>query len=102
MLFMVIEHFRNQDPRPIGERFTLKGRMLPDGVVYISSWIDPAQVRCFQVMEAPSIDALHAWTAHWDDLADFEIIQVVTSQEYWANPALSKDIADRTSKAGQQ
>ena len=53
---MVIEHFRNQDPKPIGERFKRMGRMMPEGVVYHASWIDPAAVRCFQVMEADSME----------------------------------------------
>ena len=60
MLFMVIEHFRNNDPKPIGERFMLRGRMLPEGVTYHASWIDPAAVRCFQVMEAESVEKLAA------------------------------------------
>ena len=84
MLFMVIESFRNQDPRPIGERFRRMGRMMPDGVVYHASWIDPAAARCFQVMEADSIEPLRQWAANWADLADFEIVPVLTSQAYWA------------------
>ena len=84
MLFMVIEHFKNGDAKPVGERFKLKGRMMPEGVVYHASWIDPAAVRCFQVMEADSIDKLHRWASNWADLADFEIVPVLTSQEYWA------------------
>ena len=31
MLFMVIERFRHGKPRLVGERFTLSGRMLPEG-----------------------------------------------------------------------
>jgi hypothetical protein len=84
MLFMVIEHFRNGDPKPIGDRFRLKGRMMPEGVAYHASWIDPVAVRCFQVMEADSIDKLQQWASNWADLADFEIVPVLTSQEYWA------------------
>jgi hypothetical protein len=52
MLFMVIEHFKDGNPNPIGERFRHSGRMLPQGVLYHASWIDPAAARCFQVMEA--------------------------------------------------
>jgi hypothetical protein len=84
MLFMVIERFRNQDPKPIGERFRRMGRMMPEGVVYHASWIDPAAARCFQVMEAASIELLQQWVANWADLADFEIVPVLTSQQYWA------------------
>ena len=52
MLFMVIERFKNKDPKPIGARFKRLGRMLPDGVTYHASWIDPVEARCFQVMAA--------------------------------------------------
>jgi hypothetical protein len=82
MLFMVIEHFK--DVAAIGERFRTKGRMLPDGVAYHATWIDPARDRCFQVMEAPHEEALRPWLAAWTDLVEFEIVPVVTSAEFWA------------------
>jgi len=84
MLFMVIEKFRNRNPRPIGERFQRKGRMLPPGVVYIASWVDAAEARCFQMMEAPSAESLRGWVRQWEDVVDFEIVPVETSAEYWA------------------
>ena len=91
MLFMVIESFKNRDPEPIGERFERMGRMMPEGVVYHASWIDPAAARCFQVMEADTIDTLEQWASRWADLADFEIVPVLTSQEYWAAQATRKN-----------
>jgi hypothetical protein len=50
MLFMVIEYFKNDDPKPVGERFRQSGRMLPEGVIYLASWIDAPNSRCFQIM----------------------------------------------------
>ena len=84
MLFMVIEQFRNNDPNPVRERFLQQGRMLPDGVVYHASWIDPQKARCYQLMEAPDLDKVRQWTQTWDDIVDFEIVPVLTSQDYWA------------------
>ena len=84
MLFMVIEQFKNEDPKPIRERFFREGRMLPEGVVYHASWIDPANARCFQIMEAKNLEALDAWAGRWSDLVDFEIVPVTASQDYWA------------------
>jgi hypothetical protein len=84
MLFMVIEHFRNDDPQPIQQRFQLQGRMLPEGVIYHTSWIDPEKARCYQLMEAPNLEKVRLWTQAWDDLVDFEIVPVLTSQDYWA------------------
>jgi len=84
MLFMVIEHFRNNDPRPIRERFLREGRMLSEAVVYHASWVDPERARCYQLMEAPALEAIQLWTKGWADLVEFEIVPVLTSQDYWA------------------
>ncbi len=82
---MVVERFRGSDPNPIRERFLARGRMLPDGVVYHASWIDPAGARCFQVMEAENVRRLDPWLRAWDDLVDFEVVPVLASQQYWAS-----------------
>jgi hypothetical protein len=82
---MVIEHFKGGDTRAIGERFARSGRMLPEGVVYHGSWIEPARARCFQVMEALDWESLNIWVSRWEDLMDFEIVPVLTSGEYWAS-----------------
>jgi hypothetical protein len=84
MLFMVVEHFK-QDARLIGERFQSSGRMLPEGVTYHASWVDPAGARCYQIMEAERPELISEWTSHWDDLVDFEVVPVVTSSDFWAS-----------------
>jgi Domain of unknown function (DUF3303) len=84
VLFMVIEDFRNSDPKPVHDRFVARGRMLPERVTYHGSWIDPVRARCYQVMEAENADALGAWIAAWSDIVDFELVPVLTSAEYWA------------------
>jgi hypothetical protein len=84
MLFMVIERFRQGGAEPVGERFARKGRMLPRGVAYLSSWVEPAGGRCFQIMEAPDRQALDPWVRGWEDLVDFEIVPVVASADFWA------------------
>lgn len=85
MLFMIIEHFKNRDPKPIGDRFQREGRMLPDGVTYHASWVDPATARCFQIMEAPKQESLNDWINRWNDLIDFEIIPVQKSSDFWSS-----------------
>lgn len=84
MLFMVIEHFKNGDAAPIGERFRQSGRMMPEGVTYHASWADSKGARCFQIMEAPGPELLNQWISRWNDLIDFEIVPVVTSAEFWS------------------
>jgi len=81
MLFMVIERFKNRDARAIYERFRARGRMQPEGLRYLSSWIETNFDRCFQVMECEDPALFERWTAHWRDLMDFEIVPVVTSSE---------------------
>jgi hypothetical protein len=88
MLFMVIEHFKPNALRQIGERFQTHGRLLPPDVIYHASWIDAAGERCFQVMEAPDAATLDTWISHWDDLAEFEVIPVQTSDDFWAEGEL--------------
>ena len=86
MLFLVIERFKNRDPKPAGARFHRQGRMLPEGLTYIASWMECNGARCYQVMEAPRRELVDEWIGRWDDLVDFEAVPVTTSADYWANP----------------
>lgn len=83
MLYMVVEKFKNGDAKPVGERFKQMGRMLPEGVAYHASWVEPGGSRCFQIMEADNAGMLDSWVSRWDDLAEFEIVPVLTSQQFW-------------------
>jgi hypothetical protein len=80
MLYMIIEHFRN-GPGPVYERFRARGRLAPDGLKYISSWVTADLERCYQVMECDDSSLLDAWMAAWSDLAAFEVYPVLTSAE---------------------
>jgi Protein of unknown function (DUF3303) len=81
MLFMVIEHFHPGRARDIYQRFRDRGRMAPDGLRYVASWVDLKYERCFQVMETDDQSLLGEWTSRWDDVIDFEIVPVRTSAE---------------------
>jgi Domain of unknown function (DUF3303) len=81
MLYMVIERYRNQDASAVYRRFRQQGRMMPEGLVYVRSWVDAAAARCFQLMACDDPRLLDEWTSHWRDLVDFEIVPVVTSEE---------------------
>jgi len=83
MIYMVIERFKGRDPRPAGERFKSKGRMLPEGLTYHASWVQPDGSRCFQVMETDDRELLDEWVGCWADLIDFEIVPVLTSSDFW-------------------
>jgi len=79
--YMVIEHFRDGDAVPVYRRFRDEGRLAPDGLVYVASWVDDAMRTCYQVMEADDRALLDAWIANWADLVNFEVIPVMTSAE---------------------
>ena len=81
MLFMVIEKFINNDPRPIYQRLDESGRMMPAELTYVNSWISEDLSTCWQVMETESPEKFADWIRHWDDLVQFEIVPVMTSAE---------------------
>jgi hypothetical protein len=81
MLFMVIERFHNRDPEPIYRRLRERGRLMPEGLRYLGSWIESNFDRCFQLMECEDERLFYAWTANWADLMEFEIVPVATSQD---------------------
>jgi len=83
MLFMVVETF-TKGPDAVGERFAAKGRMIPPGVTYETSWVDATGNRCFQLMQAPDRASLDAWIVNWSDLVQFEVVPILTSQEFWS------------------
>jgi Domain of unknown function (DUF3303) len=80
-LYMVVESFKNRDAVPVYRRFRERGRMAPDGLVYVSSWVDDELERCYQLMETRDLALLDQWMANWSDLVDFEVHPVMTSKE---------------------
>ena len=80
MLFMVLERF-TQGAAPVYERAAERGRMLPDGLEYVDSWVDDRLDRCFQLMRADAPALFDDWTARWSDLAEFEVVPVLGSAE---------------------
>jgi hypothetical protein len=79
MLYMVIERFK--DVPAIYQRLREKGRMMPEGLQYVSSWIDVDMKTCWQLMRAENESLFRAWTDNWKDLMDFEFVPIRTSSE---------------------
>jgi hypothetical protein len=77
MQFMVIERFRNQDAKAIYRRLRERGRMMPEGLTFVSSWVSADLGRCFQLMETDDVTLLQRWIAGWSDLMEFEVVPVV-------------------------
>jgi len=80
-LYMVVERFKNKDAAPVYRRFKEDGRLMPEGLTYVSSWIDEKLERCYQLMETHDRSLLDEWMAHWSDLMEFEVYPVITSKE---------------------
>jgi hypothetical protein len=72
-LYMVVEHFKNRDSVAVYRRFRDYGRLAPEGLLYISSWVDDKLERCYQLMETHDRALLEEWMANWSDLVDFEV-----------------------------
>jgi len=80
-LYMVIENFKNGDPVPVYRRFRDHVRLTPEGLTYVSSWVDHKLERCYQVMEAEDRSLLDQWMANWNDVVDFDVCPVISSKE---------------------
>jgi hypothetical protein len=82
MLFMVIERFRDNDMVPIYQRVRDEGRVLPEGLKYLNSWIEPNFSRCFQLMECDELRLLQKWVLEWRGSGTtFEFVPVLTSEQ---------------------
>jgi hypothetical protein len=81
MLFMVIEKYRDGDPKPVYRRLKEKGRMAPPGAHYLASWVTTDFERCYQMMDCDDRNLLDEWMASWGDIVEFEVIPVITSEK---------------------
>jgi len=81
LLYMIVERFKNQDPVPVYRRFRERGRLAPEGLQYLSSWVDEKLETCFQLMETADRKLVDDWIANWSDLVEFEVYPAITSQE---------------------
>jgi hypothetical protein len=78
---MVVERFKHRDAEAVYRRFRERGRMTPDGVAFVGSWVETNLDRCFQLMESESVALLEEWASRWSDLVEFEFVPVVPGSE---------------------
>ncbi len=98
MLFMVIERFKDRDALAVYRRFRERGRMTPDGLTFVESWVEANCDRCFQIMECDDVRLLQQWAVHWRDLVEFEFVPVVLGK---ATAEALMALVDRPSGAGE-
>ncbi len=77
--YMVIERFKKDKIKELYQRFEREGRLLPQGVTYLDSWIDEKVEVCYQLMESETPELLDQWIAQWKDYAEFEVVRVIGS-----------------------
>jgi Domain of unknown function (DUF3303) len=80
LLYMVVERFK-EGAGPVFERKAERGRLLPNGLVYLDSWIGERLDRCFQLMETDDPRLFDEWIPGWSDLVEFEVVPVISSAE---------------------
>jgi hypothetical protein len=80
-VYMVIERYRDGDAVPVYRRFRDLGRLAPEGLTYVQSWVDEPMRTCFQLMETDDRALLDEWIANWADIVEFEVIPVISSAE---------------------
>lgn len=98
MLFMVVERFKDRDAEAVYRRFREQGRMAPEGLAYLGSWVEADFDRCFQLVECDDPRLLQRWTANWRELIEFEITPVVASKdtaEIFASEEIQADSSSR-------
>lgn len=81
MLFMVVETFRNQNVKAVYRRFRDRGRMLPEGLEFVGSWVTADCGRCFQLVQCDDVILLQKWVAEASDLVEFEIVPVTPGKD---------------------
>ena len=74
--FMVIETFLPGCKEKVYERFNTKGRMLPEGLTYLNSWLEADGDRCFQLMETDDPSLFDQWIENWSDLVSMEVVEI--------------------------
>lgn len=79
MLFMVVERFAPGRVAEVYRTVRERGRMLPEGLIYVDSWVAAGLDVCFQLMECEDPALFQEWAAQWGDLAAIEIVPVVPS-----------------------
>ena len=81
MQYMIVERFKKRDPVPVYRRLRDRGRLAPEGLKYISSWVDERLESCFQLMETADPELIDEWISNWSDIIEFKVYPVISSTD---------------------
>ena len=73
---MVVERFKPNCFEQNNKRWNEHGRMLPDGLYYLNSWVNKEESICFQLMETNDPQLFDQWIDKWKDYTDFEVFPI--------------------------
>ena len=83
MFFMIIERFKDQDMLPVYKKLQHNGRMMPHGLKYVDSWVEPNFASMLQLMECDDLRLLQQWILNWRGSGTlFEISTGRSEQRY--------------------
>ena len=74
--YMIVERFKEGRLDQVYERYNERGRLLPEGLYYLHSWVNKENNICFQLMETKNEELFAVWIRKWENLVDFEIFPV--------------------------
>ena len=74
--YLVIETFLPGCKPKIYERFHARGRLLPEGLIFLNSWLEKDGDQCFQLMTTDDPSLFRVWTDRWKGLVSFEVIEI--------------------------
>jgi hypothetical protein len=74
--YMVVENYKSGCYEKIYERYNSSGRLLPEELHYLNSWVNKDKNICFQLMETNNEELFYQWFSKWKDLVDFELYPI--------------------------
>lgn len=74
--YMVVERYKEDCFEKVYERYNSRGRLFPEGLSYLNSWVNKDNNICFQLMEANDTELFYKWFKQWEDLVDFDLYPI--------------------------
>jgi len=74
--YMVVEKFKPNCFEENNSLWNKKGRMFPEGLYYLNSWVNKEQNICFQLMETNDPKLFETWIENWKEFTDFDVFSI--------------------------
>jgi len=74
--YMVVERFKPGLMEKNYEVYNSQGRMFPEGLYYLNSWVNAGNNVCFQLMESNDPSLFEEWFEKWEEFVEFELYPI--------------------------